>query len=82
MAARLERMGFLVVRVGLAPKPRNQTAILSHRGDARLARAVREMLGTGALATRPTRNVYVDLTVLVGRDYARRRLLARRSGIP
>ncbi|MDW8153784.1 MAG: LCP family protein [Armatimonadota bacterium] len=82
VAARLERMGFLVVRVGLAPKPRNQTAILSHRGDARLARAVREMLGTGALATRPTRNVYVDLTVLVGRDYARRRLLARRSGIP
>ncbi|MDR7613813.1 MAG: LCP family protein [Armatimonadota bacterium] len=82
VAARLARMGFPVVRVDLAPRPRNQTAIISHRGDARLARAVRETLGTGALATRPTPVVHADLTVLVGRDYAHRRLLARRPVAP
>lgn len=82
VAARLERMGFPVVRVDVAPRPRNQTAIVSHRGDARLAQAVREMLGTGALATRPTQVMHADLTVLVGRDYAHRRLLARRSITP
>jgi LCP family protein required for cell wall assembly len=82
VGARLARMGFSVVRVDLAPHPRNQTAIISHSGDARLARAVREMLGTGALTTRPTQATHADLTVLVGRDYAHRRLLARRPVAP
>ncbi len=81
VAEHLGRFGFSVIRVEPAPQPRRQTAILSHRGNVRLARAVREMLSTGATATRPTGRLDVDLTVIVGQDYAHR-LLARRTFLP
>lgn len=82
VADRLARLGFPIVRVENAPELRRETVILSHRGDRRVSHAVREMLGVGALAHRQTGRGDVDLTVLVGRDYAHRSLLARRSTVP
>lgn len=78
VAERLQRFGFPVIRVDGVPELRNQTAIVSHRGNAQLARAVREMVGTGALALRPSRSSIADLTVLVGRDYVRHQLVGLR----
>lgn len=82
VADRLARFGFPVVRVENAPTLRHETAILSHRADRRVTRAVRAMLGVGSLAHRRTDRGDVDLTVLVGRDYAHRSLLAHRSTVP
>lgn len=81
VVGRLQRFGFQVIRVGVAPELRNQTAIVSHQGDARLARAIREMVGAGALALRPSRRSIADLTVLIGRDYVRRQLAGTRPRI-
>ncbi len=79
-AARLRQMGFQVVRVDAEPEGQLHTAVVSTRGDAHLARAVRDMLGVGATAARPVPGTEVDLVVRVGADYARR--MRRLSGAP
>jgi len=79
-AERLRQMGFQVVRVEAEAEGQHDTAIASTRGDADLARAVRDMLGVGAIATRPAPEAQTDLVVRVGADYARR--LRALSGLP
>lgn len=71
-AERLRRMGFQVIRVEADADVQRLTAVRSTRGDAALARAVRDMLGAGAVATRPQPDAEADLVVRVGADYAHR----------
>ncbi|MDR5682889.1 MAG: LCP family protein [Armatimonadota bacterium] len=73
VAARLSEVGFRVVRVDTAPELQDQTAVIANDGRAQLARAVREMIGVGAIATRPRPHAQASLTVVVARDYANRR---------
>lgn len=79
-AERLRQMGFPVVRVEADPEGQPYTSVVSTRGDATLATAVRDMLGVGAVSARPRPDAHADLVIRVGLDYARRlRLL---SGAP
>jgi LCP family protein required for cell wall assembly len=71
VATRLAEIGFRIVRVDTAAELRDQTAVIANDGHAQLARALREMIGVGAIATRP--GAEASLTVVVGRDYAHRR---------
>jgi hypothetical protein len=61
------------VHVDNYPQLRDQTAVMANDGNAHLARAVREMIGVGAIATRPHVDAHATLTVVVARDYANRR---------
>lgn len=79
-AQRLRQMGFQVVRVRTEPDMQPITAVISTRGDRALARAVREMLGVGAAASREVPGAEADLVVRVGEDYARQ--LRALSGLP
>ncbi|MDR7594392.1 MAG: LCP family protein [Armatimonadota bacterium] len=81
-AARLQRMGFRVLRVEPDPESQPYTAVVSTRGDATLAAAVRDMLGVGAVAARPKPEAQADLVVRVGLDYARRMRWLSGSPVP
>jgi len=81
-AARLQRMGFRVLRVEPDPESQPYTAVVSTRGDATLAAAVRDMLGVGAVAARPKPEAQADLVVRVGLDYARRLRWLSGSPVP
>jgi LCP family protein required for cell wall assembly len=74
-ADRIAQLGFRVVRVDTAPGVRPQTAVLSVRADPKVVRAVRDLLGVGAVSTRGREEGPADLVVLVGRDFARRAAL-------
>jgi len=71
-AERLRRMGFAVVRVEADAEVQRFTAVRSTRGDAVVAVAVRDMLGVGAVATRPQPDAEADLVVRLGMDFAHR----------
>ncbi len=66
-AARLERVGFRVVRVGTAP-PAARTEVVDRSGHPEVAQALADLLGSGVVtrqeAGRP------DITVVVARDLA------------
>lgn len=76
-ADRIAQLGFQVVRVDAAQQIRPQTAVLSVRADPKVVRAVRDLLGVGAVSTRGRGEGTADLVVLVGRDYARRAVSAQ-----
>jgi LCP family protein required for cell wall assembly len=73
VASHLSRVGFRIVHVDNYPQLRDQTAVMANDGNAHLARAIREMIGVGAIATRPHVDAHATLTVVVARDYANRR---------
>lgn len=79
-AQRLRQMGFPVVQVKVEPDVQPITAVVSTRADRALTRAVRDMLGVGATASREVPGAEADLVVRVGTDYARQ--LRTLSGLP
>lgn len=54
---------------GAGGTPRTTTEILDHTGHPVWARHLQRALGTGSVSARADSSRYVDLTVLVGRDW-------------
>ena len=72
MTGFLRRLGFDVVNYGnAAGEPRDRTLLLDRVGDARLAREVALELPGTPIRQDLSPDGFVDVTVLVGRDYER-----------
>lgn len=65
----LRRQGFDVVTFGNAP-PADSTAVLRRRGGPEAAGRVASALGAGVVREQPDTLRRVDVTVLLGADYA------------
>jgi hypothetical protein len=65
----LRDRGFDVVEVGTAPRPRDSTLIIHRSGNAAWAQLVARALGGARVESRPDTSRYLDVTVLVGRDW-------------
>jgi hypothetical protein len=65
-AARLERLGFRIVRIDTAPRPAKTTTVINHRGRPDVARALADLLGQRQVAYAPGRSA--DITVVVALD--------------
>jgi len=67
---RLREVGFDVVSFGNAGTfDREITAIVDRVGRPELARAVARVLGVDAVLSEPDPNLFVDVTVLLGKDW-------------
>ena len=66
----LRDRGFDVVEVGTAPEPRDSTLVIDRSGNAPLAQLVARALGGARVESRVDSSRYLDVTVLVGRDWA------------
>lgn len=67
---RLRDQGFDVVYFGNADAfGRNSTTVLDRSGRFEAARAVGEALGATSILSEPDSNLYLDVTVLLGRDW-------------
>ena len=67
---RLRDHGFDVVFFGNAEAfGQNSTVVLDRSGRMEAALAVGEALGSSAVESRPDPNLYLDVTVLLGRDW-------------
>jgi LCP family protein required for cell wall assembly len=65
-AARLERLGFHVVRIDTAPQPVRTTTIISRAGHPEVARALADLLGQERVTYASGRGI--DITVVVAPD--------------
>ena len=65
----LRDRGFDVVDVGTAPETRDSTLVLDRSGNAAWSRLVAQALGGARVEPRPDSSRYLDVTVLVGRDW-------------
>ncbi len=65
-AARLERLGFHVVRIDTAPQPVRTTTIISRAGRPEVARALADLLGQNRVTYASGRGA--DITVVVAPD--------------
>lgn len=64
-------MGFDVVSFGNAGTfDRDSTSVLDRVGRPELAHAVAAVLGVSQVASNPDPNLFVDVTVLLGRDWS------------
>ena len=69
--AMLREGGFDVVQVGNAPGFGPDTSVVLDRvGRMELARSVADQIGIPRVVARPDSNVYVDVTVVLGTDWA------------
>lgn len=67
---RLRDIGFDVVSFGNAGTfDRESTSVVDRVGRPELARAVAEVLGVSDIVSDPDPNLFVDVTVLLGRDW-------------
>jgi hypothetical protein len=68
--ARLRDLGFDVVSFGNAGRfDRDSSMVVDRVGRADLARAVADILGIPQVVADPDPNLFVDVTVLLGRDW-------------
>jgi hypothetical protein len=65
----LRDRGFDVVDVGTAPGRRASTLVIDRSGHTEWAQLVARALGTAAVQSRLDSSRYLDVTVLVGRDW-------------
>jgi hypothetical protein len=65
----LRDRGFDVVDVGTGPEPRDSTLVLDRSGNVAWSRLVAQALGGARVEPRPDSSRYLDVTVLVGRDW-------------
>jgi hypothetical protein len=65
----LRDRGFDVVDVATAPQTRDSTLVIERSGHAEWAQLVARALGGVAVESRPDSSRYLDVTVLVGRDW-------------
>jgi hypothetical protein len=65
----LRDRGFDVVDVATAPQARDSTLVIDRSGHPEWARLVARALGDVAVESRPDSSRYLDVTVLVGRDW-------------
>ena len=66
----LRDRGFDVVDVATAPRARDSTLVIDRSGHPEWARLVVRALGATAVESRLDSSRYLDVTVLVGRDWA------------
>jgi LmbE family N-acetylglucosaminyl deacetylase len=67
----LRDIGFDVVSFGNAGTfDRDSTSVVDRVGRPELARAVAEVLGVDRVVSDPDPNLFVDVTVLLGRDWS------------
>lgn len=62
-------LGYDVVEYGNASAPRDSTAILVHTGHADWARRLARGVGSAIIDEQPDSSRYVDLTLVIGRDW-------------
>ena len=68
---RLRDQGFDVVYFGNADTfDQDSTVVLDRSGRPEAARAVGEVMGTASILSEPDSNLYLDVTVLVGKEWA------------
>jgi hypothetical protein len=65
----LRDRGFDVVDVATAPQTRDSTLVIDRSGHPEWAQLVARALGGVAVEARPDSSRYLDVTVLVGRDW-------------
>jgi hypothetical protein len=65
----LRDRGFDVVELATAPASRDSTLIIDRSGHPEWAALVARALGTATVHSRPDSSRYLDVTVLVGRDW-------------
>jgi hypothetical protein len=65
----LRDRGFDVVDVATAPQPRDSTLVIDRSGHPEWAQLVARALGGAAVESRLDSSRYLDVTVLVGRDW-------------
>ena len=65
----LRDRGFDVVDVATAPRRRDSTLVIDRSGHAEWAELAARALGVGRVESRPDSSRYLDVTVLVGRDW-------------
>ena len=65
----LRDRGFDVVDVGTAAEPRDSTLVLDRSGNAAWSRLVAQALGGARVEPRPDSSRYLDVAVLVGRNW-------------
>lgn len=65
-AQRLERLGFRIVRIDIAPQPVSATTIIDHAGRPEVARILAELLGQKHVTRAPGDGA--DITIVVARD--------------
>jgi LytR cell envelope-related transcriptional attenuator len=65
----LRDRGFDVVGMATASQPRDSTLIIDHAGNAGWAQLVARAFGGAPVQARPDSSRYLDVTVLVGRDW-------------
>jgi hypothetical protein len=61
--------GFDVVEIATAPQSRDSTLVIDRSGKPEWARLIARALGGVAVESRPDSSRYLDVTVLVGRDW-------------
>jgi LytR cell envelope-related transcriptional attenuator len=66
----LRDRGFDVVDMATAPQPRDSTLVIDHGGNPEWARLVARAFGGAAVEQGPDSSRYLDVTVLIGRDWA------------
>lgn len=65
----LRDRGFDVVDMATAPQSRDSTLIIDHSGNPEWARLVSRAFGGAAVEHGPDSSRYLDVTVLIGRDW-------------
>jgi hypothetical protein len=65
----LRDRGFDVVEIATAPQARRSTLVIDRSGHPEWANLVARALGGVAVEARPDSSRYLDVTVLVGRDW-------------
>jgi LytR cell envelope-related transcriptional attenuator len=65
----LRDRGFDVVDMATAPRPRDSTLVIDHRGNPEWARLVARAFGGATVEEGPDSSRYLDVTVFVGRDW-------------
>jgi hypothetical protein len=66
----LRDRGFDVVEVATAARPRDSTLVIDRSAHLEWAHLVARALGGALVESRPDSSRYLDVTVLVGRDWA------------
>jgi hypothetical protein len=66
----LRDRGFDVVGMATALQSRDSTLVVDHSRNPELARLVSRAFGGAAIESRPDSSRYLDVTVLIGRDWA------------
>jgi hypothetical protein len=66
----LRDRGFDVVDIGTAAQSRDSTVVIDWSGRPEWATLVAQALGTRRIESRPDSSRYLDVTVLVGRDWS------------